>query len=394
MLTKEVSQKYLNDALISIHSKRSKSLFETAWALTGQANLTISSLGYNKDGSAYVKHKIKSVDRLVGNDRLHKEIPIIYKEFFQPFIATTKIIYLIIDWSGCCRDDIHMLRASMMFDGRSITIYNEIHPLEKLGNRQIHSDFLRRLKKQIPIDKKVVVITDAGFSTPWFNSVLKVGWDYIGRLKSDTKLLFEEKLRWMRVKNLHKKASLKVRYAGKATIGSSSSTPVEGNIYSYKVTPKKRQCQSRYPDVNKRYTKANKRPWILATSLKNHEYGKHQIKNLYANRMQIEQNFRDDKDPRFGFGWRFGKSNCMKRMAVLCLLAHIAAFFLLSIGIIAERLGLHRQFQVNSERKKRVLSFLFLGKQIIRRNPPLLLDKYYQQAAEQLMTSYEGLYLC
>lgn len=80
MLTKKVSQKYLNDAL-SIHAKRANCLFETAWTLTGGANLTISSLGSNKAGKANVKHKIKSVDRLVGNSTLHKEIPTIYKDW-------------------------------------------------------------------------------------------------------------------------------------------------------------------------------------------------------------------------------------------------------------------------------------------------------------------------
>ena len=309
MLTKEVSQKYFNNALTSIHATRARSLFETCWALTKQADLTISSLGRHKEGSAFVKHKIKSVDRLLGNSNLHAEIPTIYKEFHQPFIACSSMLYIIVDWSGCCRDDIHMLRASIVQNGRSVTIYNEIHPQEKLGNREVHKQFLKNLHRQIPFGKKVVVITDAGFITPWFKAVLNLGWDYIGRLKGDVKILLEDHPRWMRTKNLHKKASSKVRYEGNAIIGSSSSTPVRGNIYSYKKKSKKRKGRSRYPDVNKQYSKANKTPWILATSLKNTEYGKHSIKDLYGNRMQIEQTFRDDKDPRFGFGWRFAVSS-------------------------------------------------------------------------------------
>ena len=288
MLTKEVSQKYFNDALTSVHATRARSLFETCWALTKQCDLTISSLGRHRDGEAYVKHKIKSVDRLIGNGNLYDEIGLIYKEFFQPFVACLPELYIIVDWSGCCRDDFHVLRASLVRNGRSVTIYNETHPQEKLGNREVHKQFLSNLKKQIQSGKKVVVITDAGFATPWFHAVLKLGWDYVGRLNGDTKLLFDKRPRWMRTKNLYKKASNRVRYEGSSVIGRSSSTPVEGNIYSYKKHPKNRKGKSKYPDVNKQYSKANKRPWIIATSLKNTKFGGKFIIDSYKNRMQIE----------------------------------------------------------------------------------------------------------
>lgn len=392
MLTKEVSQTYFNNALTSMHAKRAKSLFETCWALTKQSDLTITSLGRSKDGAAYTKHKIKSVDRLVGNSKLHAEIPTVYKEFFQSYVACIPVLKIIVDWSGCCRNDIHMLRASIVHDGRSVTIYNEIHPQKMLGNREVQRNFLRNLKEQIPFGKRVIIITDAGFVTPWFKAVLKQGWDYVGRLKGDIKILLNNHPRWMRVKNLHKNATDRIKYVGTGIIGRSSSTPVNGNIYSYKKIPKKRKGKSRYPDVNKRYSVANKTPWIIATSLNTNEYDKYVIKNIYEKRMQIEQNFRDDKDPRFGFGWRFSRNQCMKRIAVLCLIASIAAFFLLSIGILAEKLGLHRKYQVNSTKKKRVLSFLTLAKQIIQNSPPRELTHSYELALKQLIISREILY--
>lgn len=393
MLTKEVSQKYLNNALVSIHAKRAKSLFEACWSLTKQTDLTITSLGINKDGNAYDKHKIKSVDRLVGNSQLQAEIPIIYKEFFSPFISSASILYILVDWSGCCRSDVHMLRASVAFEGRSITIYNEIHPQKKLGNRQVHNQFLARLKQIIPIDKKVVIITDAGFNTPWFKAVLKLGWNYIGRLTSYTMICLEKEKKWSKVKDFYKTKSTQVKYIGKAIIGKRSSTPVEGHVYRYKTKVKNRKGLSRYPDVNKSFSKLYKTPWLLATSLKNIEYGGNFIKDAYQKRMQIEQNFRDEKDPRFGFGWRFSRNKCYRRIAVLCLIAHITAFFLLTIGIVAEKLGLQKYFQVNTERKKRVLSLLTLAKRILKHPPPLELSKIYERNLEQLNVSYRNLYI-
>lgn len=394
MLTKEVSQNYFKNALfsLSIHDKRAESLFETAWALTQQADLSIASLGKNRAGKAFVKHKIKSVDRLVGNDHLYREIPFIYKNFYQPFLASLSTIYLIVDWSGCCRSDIHMLRASLVYSGRSITIYNEVHPIDKLGNTKIQNKFLQQLKNRIPLDKKVVVITDAGFVTPWFKQVLKLGWDYLGRIKSNVKLLFEDKPRWMQAKNLHKEAKKQGHFVGKAIVGKKTSTPVNGNIYSYKQTIKKKKSNKKKSQsaLDKRYSKANSTPWILATSLKG--YSKQDMKEIYGYRMQIEQTFRDDKDPKFGFGWRFSGSKCIKRVSILCLIANIAAFFLLTFGATAEKMGEHRKYQVNTIRKRRVLSLLNLAKQILKLEPPIELTKKYHESLNQILHSAKILY--
>ncbi|WP_407217845.1 transposase [Enterobacter hormaechei] len=47
-------------------------------------------------------------------------------------------------------------------------------------------------------------------------------------------------------------------------------------------------------------------PWLLFSNAEGLE--PHQIMALYSRRMQIEQNFRDDKSPRFGFGLRLSRS--------------------------------------------------------------------------------------
>jgi hypothetical protein len=393
MLIKEVSQNYFKNALSSVHATRLNSLFKACWSLVKQADLTIASLGRHLEGPAYVKHKIKSIDRLIGNSHLHRELPTIYKDFYRPFIACMSTLYIIVDWTGCCSQDTHMLRASLVRDGRSITIYNEIHSVKMLGNAIVHHHFLQALKKQIPPDKKVVVITDAGFVTPWFKAVRKLGWDYLGRIKGNVKILFDDHQRWMQVKTLHKGAKAHGHYIGKAILGKKSSTPVQGYVYRYKQKSDKkikRNDRSRFPDINKRYSLTNRTPWILATSLKN--YGKQFIKGIYSFRMQIEQTFRDDKNPRFGFGWRLSGSKCIKRINVLCLIANLAAFLLLSIGVLAEAQGEHRKYQVNTMRKKRVLSLLSLAKQALHHGCSIALTKAYAIATTELINSSARLY--
>ena len=46
---------------------------------------------------------------------------------------------------------------------------------------------------------------------------------------------------------------------------------------------------------------------------------------LYSRRMQIEQNFRDDKSPRFGFGLRLSRSQGKGRLEVLNMVAAMAS---------------------------------------------------------------------
>lgn len=203
----------------------------------------------------------------------------------------------------------------------------------------------------------------------------------------------ENSKEWVEVSSFHKVKSYQIKYIGKAIIGKASETPVYGNIYRYKGKNKKRKDKSKYPEQNKRFSNTYKVPWILATSLKHSQYGGKFIRSMYANRMQIEQYFRDEKSQRFGFGWRLGRNNCMKRIAVLCLIAHIAAFFLLSIGIMVENLGLHKRFQVNTE-KKRVLSLLTLAKQALRHQQPPILYENYKNGLIQLILCRKELYPC
>lgn len=50
---------------------------------------------------------------------------------------------------------------------------------------------------------------------------------------------------------------------------------------------------------------------------------------LYSRRMQIEQNFRDEKSERFGFGLRASYSRSAGRMLVMSLLATLRTMALL-----------------------------------------------------------------
>ena len=64
---------------------------------------------------------------------------------------------------------------------------------------------------------------------------------------------------------------------------------------------------------------------IAAPSL--HNLSAHQIVNIYAKRMQIEQSFRDLKCERFGCAFYYSRTRKPARIAMLLLIHALASFF-------------------------------------------------------------------
>jgi hypothetical protein len=77
----------------------------------------------------------------------------------------------------------YILRASLSMSGRSIVIYEECHLKNYENNHSTHKKFLDNLKSILPPAVKPIIITDAGFRALWFKSILKLGWDFVGRIR-------------------------------------------------------------------------------------------------------------------------------------------------------------------------------------------------------------------
>lgn len=75
----QVCQNFFRDALAPFHKNRQNALLDATLALINGASLTLTSLGRYLPGAAQVKNKIKRVDRLLGNESLHCDIPLIFK---------------------------------------------------------------------------------------------------------------------------------------------------------------------------------------------------------------------------------------------------------------------------------------------------------------------------
>ncbi|MGJ8694450.1 MAG: hypothetical protein ACSHW0_18435 [Thalassotalea sp.] len=135
------------------------------------------------------------------------------------------------------------------------------------------------------------------------------------------------------------------------------------------------------------YQNLAKVPWLLASL--DGDLTSAQVVKLYSKRMQIEQNFIDDKSMKYGFGWRFSKSSGVIRLSILCLIASLAATALWFIGYETERRSWHNKFQANTVKNKRVLFFLTLAKQIIKLFNRHITMKYTEKSTSNFKISYE-----
>ena len=179
-----ILQQRLRCACPQIHLKRLTALLScVAGALRGQ-RLTLTELGRALPSQARVKHSIKRVDRLLGNVHLGSERFGIYQMIARWLLTGTQRPVIVVDWSDLTADRRwQLLRAALPVGGRTLTLYEEVHPLRHLGNRRVHGAFLRQLKTILPAAATPIVVTDAGFKAPWFKALTRMGWHWIGRIR-------------------------------------------------------------------------------------------------------------------------------------------------------------------------------------------------------------------
>src|SRR4051794_28692010 len=172
----------IKPCLIELHVKRPSALLRAVSALLVGGVTSLSAIALCLEGSQRLKHRIKSVDRLLSNDALHGARSNIYALLARRWLAGLSQVLLVIDWSDMTADQRwQWLRASVVVEARSVTLYEEVHPQKRLGNPQVHRRFLRRVAAMLPRGCTPIVMTDAGFRSSWFQLVRAQGWLFVGR---------------------------------------------------------------------------------------------------------------------------------------------------------------------------------------------------------------------
>ncbi|EIQ30262.1 transposase DDE domain protein [Shigella boydii 965-58] len=196
----KVCQNFFRDALAPFHQYRQNALMDATVALINGASLTLTSIGRFFPGNAQVKNKSKRIDRLMGNEALHRDIPMIFRNITSMLTRQLSLCVIAVDWSGYPSQEHHVLRASLLCDGRSIPLLSKVVPSEKQNNPLIQHDFLDSLAQSLPPDARVIIVTDAGFQSAWFHHITSLGWDFIGRIRNNVQYCLDNAPeRWLKV---------------------------------------------------------------------------------------------------------------------------------------------------------------------------------------------------
>ena len=378
-----------------VHAKRLASLMAAVDAAVSGSCLSLSELGRGLRGRVAVKHNIKRIDRLLGNGALHAEIPGLYESLLRRCLAGVQTPLIIIDWSDLTPDRRwQLLRASVALAGRSVTLYEQVHPLSRATSPRVHARFLTRIKAMLPNGCTPILITDAGFRSRWFTLVNRMGWQWIGRIRNRDMIKRLGGDAWQGCKALYTQATGTAQTLGQYEYVRSNPVTCRWVIIKRRGLGRhKRGVHGQRVRSNQslKHTRANREPWLLAVSPGLVHLGAQGVVAVYAQRMQIEEAFRDLKSERFGLGLSASRSKHKDRLSVLLLIACLASFVLRLIGQAAKHRQMEFQFQSNTRRSRPVLSVISLGLQLVQKNLASFPRHELNAALERLRSCHPAL---
>jgi hypothetical protein len=353
-----------------MHAGRWRALHDIAGAAVRGAWLSLTALALGTTRATALRHRVKCVDRLLANVHLRAERQAIYAALARRWLSGLPQLLIVVDWSSLTADERwHWLRASVVVDGRSLTLYEEVHPRRHLANGQVHRRFLERLALILPPGSAPpIVLTDAGFRNPWFRLLAQRGWCWVGRIRNRDFVRFAPEGAWLPAKQLYRRASAHARDLGRYE--SARSNPLACRLVLVKQPRKGRKC--RYPSGRqkrntpmRKIAARNREPWLLTYSSQLDHLSAETIVKLYGQRMRIEQQFRDTKNLALGMGLAHSRSAGAPRLQALLLIAHIAQLALRLIGEAAKAQQLELQLMSTGRKHRPEISVMTLARRVI-----------------------------
>jgi hypothetical protein len=376
----ELLHKTFENKLPQIHKIRLKSLMAVCEAAVSNNKLYLTGLGRSLINSNKECSNIQKVDRLLGNGHLQLERDIIYKLMISYLIQENTSPWVHIDWT-CINPvtNLYAIRASLSMKGRSIVVYEVCFPKKKENNHATHKAFLNRLKELLPASVIPTIVTDAGFRGLWFNYILQLGWNFVGRLRNKNAVCMSGASNWCLSSSYFEQATSRPTCIGQGLLTEKGKVPAYFVLYKAPLKGRKaltlNKREKRSCKKNITYSKSHKEPWLLVTSLKQAQLNASIIATIYRQRMRIEENIRDTKCPHYGLGLKNSLTQSHQRMNILLLIAAIATFTAWLAGLFIKSIGRAADFQVHSAKFSSALSLVFLGRRALKQKIPFSQEK-------------------
>lgn len=325
----------------AMHAGRARRLLCAVDALVSGRCLTLTGVARSWLGATYVHAPLKALDRLLSNRHLQQELEALHSAIALQLLAGRPPV-LVVDWSDLKRDGRWcLLRAAIPVGGRTLTVYEEVHPSGAMNQPRVQKQFLRALARRLPAGVVPIVVTDAGFRSDWFRAVRARRWHFVGRVRSNTHVRSQAESTWHPCAALHSLASASARDLGQWDLVKRQ--PLRCRMVTVRRKrrgrdQRTRRGQPQQGTVAKRARKSAHEPWLLATSLL--EATAAQVVAWYAQRMQIETAFRDLKSHRYGMSFEDSLTRKSARLQVLLMLHTLASFAAWATACAAQAQGL------------------------------------------------------
>lgn len=368
MFERKVIDGALPSCLPNLHSKLVGAVKVAVGGALKGGNLTLSQLARATESATAMRHRIKRIDRLLGNPALQCARVAIYQTVAKKWLAGLDNVLMVVDWSDATTDQRwHLLRASVAVEGRSVTLYEEIHPQREYGNQTVHRRFLDTLATILPVGCTPTVLTDAGFHSTWFDLITGHGWQWVGRIRGKDMVSIAA-APWQRCTVVFKQATTQVQDFENALYVRSHPTACRLVLAKRQAKGRTRKTRmgkhSRFRASLKKARSARE-PWLLACSKGTASLSPETIVSHYSKRMQIEQSFRDLKNERLGLGFTASRTRSEKRLEILLLIGHLASWLMRLIGEAAKQNHMQPYFQSVPGLKHNEISVLTLARRVL-----------------------------
>ena len=329
---------WLEENVQSMRRSRAKTLAAITSGAMCLQGTGVLALGRAMQGGTAAKHRIKRVDRFLGNVQV--EVQAVNEALFEQFCPKTGAVIVLADWTD--RGDFQQLVLAFPCNGRAIPFY--WITIEK-GDGSGQHEGLMIEAEQMALDAlermcgdtiQPIIIADRGFgNSRWLEDIAKRGWLFVQRLACNRGVEVEGYIGSL--SELGIRRGWRSRDWGWGTMGDKQWGPIR------LVTVFDRDA---------------KEPWYLVTNIAEEHPAK--VVRLYKQRMWIEALFRDLKNRNTGLGMdhvRLTQTGRHDRHFLIVALAYILLF---AFGAAAESAGLGEKLKANTV-TERVLSLARIG---------------------------------
>jgi len=323
---------------IKIRLSQLKTLYDSAKSLIKCGTIGIASIGRNIESDAMEKHRIKRVDRFIGNDRINRLA--ISAGLVELFCKDRKRVYVCVDWTDG-EDKVHtILEATIPINSRGILIHTRAHRKDQLEGNQnrLEEEFLDELRKIFREDIKVIILADRGFGrVSFFRKLEELKFEYIVRVTMNN---------WIH---------------SHSYVGLIEDVKIKSELrkdFGQVIFTKEHKWSCRLVGL---YEPGQEEPWFLAT---NTNYRFRSVVNAYARRFEIEETNKDIKNERNGLKLRGAKFSTAARLERMLSLVSIAYALMVVAGEYGERRSIHKRLMANTSRE-RTLALWRVGQYVL-----------------------------